>query len=132
MPNSRGFAKKHLGKIPHKSSADGLLPIAWTQLLATDADRHSWLPDTMSLEPRYNPFSDEDDISSAAPWGGVCLAKTYVTPRQRVPTLADLSDGGQIVILHEDLVNCELIEQQIQKAHFSRLRLTSPDSAGKM
>jgi very-short-patch-repair endonuclease len=122
------FAKKHLGKIPHETNADGLLPIELARLLATDADLHSWLPDNLSLDPKNNPRFTETDISTLREARRV-LGKDILYTKTTLPTLADLLDGGRIVALHEDLVNCEQIDRQIQKSEFSRLHLSSPDAA---
>ncbi|HEV2223867.1 MAG TPA: AAA domain-containing protein [Candidatus Acidoferrales bacterium] len=124
------FAKKHLARVPHETNSDGLLPIELAQLLATDADRHSWLSDSLSLDPRYNPLFNDEDISSLRQTRRL-LGKDLCYATANVPALADLPDGAQIMILHQDLLNCELIERQMQTAHFSRLRLTAPDSAEK-
>ena len=122
------FAKKHLGRIPHKTNADGLLPIELAQLLATDADRHSWLPDTLTLDSRYDPRFDDEDIATVRQARRL-LGKDIYYVAATVPALADLPDGAHIVTIHEDLVNCALVENEIQKAHFPRLRLSSVDSA---
>ncbi len=124
------FAKKHLGKIPHKSSVDGLLPIELAQLLATDANQHSWLPDCLTLDTRNDPLFSGEDISSLRK-ARQFLGKDLCYATAAVPTLSDLPDGGQVVALHEDLTSCELIERQIQEGHFLRLRLTSPDLADR-
>lgn len=121
------FAKKHLGRIPHKTSDDGLLPIELAQLLASDAARHAWFPDNLNLESRYDALFDDEDIAELR-HARRLLGKDLRYVSTAVLALADLPDGDQVVILHEDLVNCEIIERKIQKAHFSRLRLESPDS----
>ncbi|MHB8755102.1 MAG: AAA domain-containing protein [Candidatus Acidiferrales bacterium] len=122
------FAKKHLARIPHKSSADGLLPIELAQILATDADRHAWLPDSLTLDPRYDPlFNDEDIVRLREARRLLGKDICYVTAK--MPALADLPDGGQILAIHEDLVNCAIVQREIENGHFSRLRMASVDSA---
>jgi very-short-patch-repair endonuclease len=122
-----GFAKKQLAKIPHKSNMDGLLPIELAQLVASESSQHSWLPDELTLDPQYNPLFDELDIASLRQARRL-LREDICYATAKVPALADLPDGGQIVTLHEDLVNCELLERQFQKGQFARLRMSTPNA----
>ncbi len=104
------FAKKHLSRIPHKTNANGLLPIELAQLLATDADVHLWLPDNLSLDARNNPLFTDRDIAALSQ-ARRSLGKDICYTNATVPPLADLLDGGAVVTLHEDLVNCEQIDR---------------------
>jgi very-short-patch-repair endonuclease/transcription elongation GreA/GreB family factor len=122
------FAIKHLGRIPHKTNADGLLPIELAQLLVTDADRHSWLRDALTLDSRYDPRFDNEDIVTLRQARRL-LGKDICYVTASVPALADLPEGAHIVRIHEDLVNCALVESVIQNADFPRPRLASADSA---
>jgi very-short-patch-repair endonuclease len=122
------FAKKHLGRIPHKTNADGLLPIELAQILAMDADLHSWLPDSLSLDSKNDPLFAEGDIAVLSQ-ARRSLGKDICYAKATVPMLADLLDGGSIVNLHEDLANCEQIDRQIHNAYLPRLHLTSSDAA---
>jgi very-short-patch-repair endonuclease len=122
------FAKKHLGRIPHKTNADGVLPIELAQILAIDADLHTWLPDSLNLDSKNDPLFNEEDIA-ALNQARRSLGKDICYAKATVPMLADLLEGGAIVTLHEDLANSAQIEHQIHNAYFPRLHLTTPDAA---
>lgn len=124
------FASKHLGRIPHKTCPDGLLPIELAQILASDADRHSWLPDTLALDPKYDPLFNDEDISKLRQ-ARRALGKDMCYVTANVPALSDLPGGGQIVAIHEDLVNCAAIEREIEAGHLSRVRMAVANSAEK-
>jgi very-short-patch-repair endonuclease len=121
------FAEKHLAKIPHKSSMDGLLPIELAQLIASEANQHCWLPDKLSLDPKYEPLFDETDIASLRQARHL-LGKDICYTTEKSPALPDLPGGEQILALHEDIVNCEALERKFQDAHFARLSMSTPDA----
>jgi hypothetical protein len=121
------FAKKHLARIPYKVSAEGILPIELAQLLAVDAGRHSWLPDIVTLDPRYDPRFNDDDILRVRKARRL-LGKDICYATAKIPALSDLPDGGQIVAIHEDLANNTLLERKIESGHFSRVRIISAES----
>lgn len=120
------FAKKHLNRIPHKTSAEGLLPIELAQLIANDPDRHLWLPDHLKLDADFEPIFNEDDIAGLRQARRV-LGKDLCYATKRVPALADLPDTNQVLAVHDTLGQCELVERKIKVGQFPRLRINSSD-----
>jgi len=117
------FAVRHLSRIP-SNDHKGLLPIELARLIVSESERHSWLPDVLSLDPKNDHKFDENDISELRN-ARRSLGKDLCYVYSNVPAVADLPDGSQILAVHGDLVNAEKLQSLIKERHFPRLCLNS-------
>lgn len=118
------FAEKHLRRIPSTNDPQGLLPIELAQLVVSESDHHSWLPDVLSLDPKHDPRFDEGDISALRQARRV-LGRDLCYVNANVPALSDLPDGSRILAIHDDLANAEKLHSQMAESHVPQLCLTT-------
>lgn len=116
------FAEKHLKRIPSQNDPNGLLPIELARLIVSDANRHSWLPDVLSLDRIHDARFDDNDISELRR-ARYALGKDLCYINARIPALADLPDGSRLLAVHGDLANAERLHSQMEANHLPRLCL---------
>jgi len=117
------FAEKHLSRIPSQNSPQGVLPIELARIIVAEADRHSWLPDVLSLDPRHEPKFSEDDISELRR-ARRALGADLRYIGASIPTMSDLPDGARVLAIHDDLVNAEKLQSLMNKENVPRLCMT--------
>ncbi|PWT91166.1 MAG: DNA helicase, partial [Blastocatellia bacterium] len=118
------FANKHLSRVPSKNDPQGLLPIELARLVVSESGRHSWFPDVLSLDSRYDPKFDEDDISDLRN-ARRNLGRDLCYIDGTIPAVADLPGGSQLLVLHDNLVNAERLQSLMNEENFPRLCVSS-------